>query len=123
MTMPTELLDFDLAAHLTDDATVAAYLSACLAEGGLPLFQRAMGEVAKARGLSDVAADAGMTRAGLYRALSETGSPTLSTIDKVVQSLGLRLAIVPLKSRSKGRAAPLHAAQQGAPRGKTKRSN
>lgn len=93
---------FDISRYLVDDETIANYLSDCLEEGGVPLFLKAIGQVARVRGMTDLATDTGLTRASLYKALDETGNPTLSTMSLVVDSLNMRLVIVP---KTSGRAA------------------
>lgn len=84
---------FDSADHLRSEEDVAAYLEAVMEEAGDdPAFiARALGTVARARNMSQLARDAGMTREGLYKALSGEGNPSFATIMKVSQALGLRL--------------------------------
>lgn len=94
--MKTELTNFDISDYLTDKQAVAEYLEACLIEGGIPLFLKGMGEAARASGMSEIAELAGVTRASLYKSLSESGTPALATIDKVMGTLGVRIAIEPL---------------------------
>lgn len=89
----TELFDFDIAEYLHDPETAASYLKGCIEEGGVALLQKGIGDVARAFGMSEVAVNSGLTRASLYKALSESGSPALSTIDRVLASLGFRLSI------------------------------
>src|SRR5688572_32703083 len=86
---------FDVAKYLVDDQTIANYLDDCMEEGGTPLFLKAVGEVARARGMSEIAASAGLTRASLYKSLGEAGNPALSTMERVIDSLGFRLSVVP----------------------------
>lgn len=102
MTTTTE--KFDITEYLVDDETMANYLADCLAEGGIALFLHAMGEVARARGMSMIAADTGLTRASLYKALGEGGNPGLGTIARVLDTLGFSLSVVP-KARPAKRAA------------------
>jgi probable addiction module antidote protein len=102
MTTTTE--KFDVAEYLVDEETMANYLADCLAEGGITLFLHAMGEVARARGMSVIAADTGLTRASLYKALGEGGNPGLGTIAKVLDTLGFTLSVVP-KARPAKRTA------------------
>ncbi len=91
---------FDAAEYLDSDETVAAYLSACLAEGDDALFMAALGDVARARGMTKLAADAGLSRESLYKALSPGSHPRLETVRRVVAALGLQMTIAP------GGAAP-----------------
>jgi len=83
---------WDSAQHLkTED--IAEYFDACLREGGDdPAFiAHALGVIARARGMSQVARDAGISREGLYKALSDEGNPSFGTILKVIKALGLQL--------------------------------
>ncbi len=70
---------------------MAAYLEAALDDGGAALFAAALGDVARAKGMSEIARGAGMGRESLYKALSPDGNPELATVLKVLRSLGLRL--------------------------------
>lgn len=76
---------------------MAEYLDACLEEAGDdPAFiTHALGVVARARGMTQLARDTGMTREGLYKALSEEGNPSFATVLKVMRALGIRLHAVP----------------------------
>jgi probable addiction module antidote protein len=87
---------FDAAAYLESEEDCAQYLSAVMADGDPAVVAVALGDIAKARGMSQVARDAGITREGLYKALGEQGNPSFSTIMKVVEALGLRLAVQPV---------------------------
>jgi len=83
---------WDSAQHLkTED--IAEYFDACLREGGDdPAFiAHALGVIARARGMSQVARDAGISREGLSKALSDEGNPSFGTILKVIKALGLQL--------------------------------
>ena len=86
---------WDAAEHLRTDADVVAYLQACLDEGGDdPAFiATALGDVARARGMSQLARDTGLTREALYRTLSANGNPNLSTLLKVLSALNVRLSV------------------------------
>lgn len=92
--MTTTTSKFDVGKYLVDDATIETYLDDCFEEGGSQLFVKALGEVARARGMTEVAETAGLTRASLYKSLGEGGNPALSTIEKVIDILGFRLAVV-----------------------------
>ena len=85
---------FDIAAHLTSEDEIAAYLEACSEEGDPALMVAALGDVARARNMMQLARDTGISRAGLYKALSGEGNPSFATICKVAQALDLRLAFV-----------------------------
>ncbi len=84
---------YDVADHLRTPRERAAYLEACLEEAGddAAFIAKALGDIARASGMSRVARDAGLSRESLYRALSGTGSPGFDTILKVLRSLGLEL--------------------------------
>lgn len=83
----------DSAEFLKSDADMAAYLDACLEEAGDdPAFiAHALGVIARARGMSQLARDTGLARENLYKALSAEGNPEFGTILKVVKALGLKL--------------------------------
>jgi probable addiction module antidote protein len=77
---------------------MAAYLEAALEEGEPTLVAAALGDIARARGMTQLARETGLGRESLYKALSPNGNPEFSTILKVVQALGLRLHASPTKS-------------------------
>lgn len=72
---------------------MAAYLDACLEEanGDAAFIAKALGDIARAKGMADVARNAGLSRESLYKALSGERSPSLATVLKVIQALGLEL--------------------------------
>jgi probable addiction module antidote protein len=84
---------WDAADHLKTRAQIAAYLDACMEEGGDdPAFiAAALGDIARARGMARLAKDTGLTREGLYKSLAADGNPSLGTILKVLKALGLKL--------------------------------
>jgi len=84
---------YDVAEHLRTPEEMAAYLEACLdeADGDAAFIAKALGDIARAKGMSQVARDTGLSRESLYKALSGDRSPDFSTILKVVEALGLRL--------------------------------
>ena len=84
---------WDAADHLKTRAQIAAYLDACMEEGGDdPAFiAAALGDIARARGMARLARDTGLTREGLYKSLAADGNPSLGTILKVLKALGLKL--------------------------------
>jgi probable addiction module antidote protein len=99
--MTTNTTRFDVARYLVDEDTMAHYLSDCFDEGGDALFLQAVGDVARARGMSGVANDSGLTRASLYKALGEGGNPALDTVARVLDTLGFRFAIQPKQAAAK----------------------
>jgi probable addiction module antidote protein len=84
---------YDVAEHLRTREEMAAYLEACLEEsdGDAAFIAKALGDIARAKGMSQVARDAGLSRESLYKALSGDRSPGFDTILKVIEALGLRL--------------------------------
>ncbi len=84
---------YDLAEHLRTPEEMAAYLEACLEEanGDAAFIAKALGDIARARGMSQVARDSGLSRESLYKALSGERTPSFDTILKVVGALGLEL--------------------------------
>ncbi len=86
---------WDAAEHLGTEAEAIAYLQASLDEGDTGLIMAALGDIARARGMSDVAKTAGLGRESLYKALSKDGNPEFATVLKVVQALGWKLTAAP----------------------------
>ncbi len=84
---------WDPAAHLTTADDVAAYLEAALQDGDPQLVAAALGDIARAKGMSQVARDAGLGRESLYKSLSSSGNPELATVLKVISALGLQLHV------------------------------
>lgn len=84
---------YDVADHLHTPAEMAAYLDAWLddASDDVSGIARALGDIARAKGMSQVAKEAGLSRESLYRALSEGGNPSFATVLKVARALGVRL--------------------------------
>ena len=91
---------FDAAEYLQSDEDCAAYLQACLeqAPDDASVFAKALGDIARARGMMQLAKDTGLTREGLYKSLGEQGNPSLSTVMKVMHALGLQMHIGPQTS-------------------------
>ena len=84
---------YDVAEHLRTPNEMAAYLQACFeeADGDAVFIAKALGDIARAKGMSQVARDAGLSRESLYKALSGDRSPSFDTVFKVIEALGLRL--------------------------------
>lgn len=91
--MSVKTTAYDSAAYLKTREDVATYLEAAFEEGDASLIAHALGVVARAEGMTDVAKQAGVTRASLYKALSVEGNPEFSTVLKVVQALGLKMRV------------------------------
>src|ERR1041385_7383509 len=92
----TKTTRYDVADHLRTPAEMAAYLEACLEEsdGDAAFIAKALGDIARAKGMSRVARQTGLSRESLYKALSGDRTPTLDTALKVIQALGLKLHAV-----------------------------
>lgn len=86
-----KLVPFDAARYLTDDAAVAEYMTAALETGDPDLLLLALADVARARGMAQVAKDAGLGRESLYKALAPGAKPRYETVMKVVRALGVQL--------------------------------
>ena len=84
---------YDVAEHLRTPKEMAAYLEACLEEanGNAAFIAKALGDIARAKGMAQVARDAGLSRESLYKALSGERSPGFDSILKVIDALGLKL--------------------------------
>jgi probable addiction module antidote protein len=82
---------WDSAELLDSPEAIAAYVEAAFEDGDTALIAHALGVVARARGMTQIAHDAGMSRDAVYKALSRDGNPTLATLSKVMGALGLRL--------------------------------
>ena len=86
---------WDAAEHLETEEDMAAYLEAALEEGHPALVAAALGAIARAKGMSEIARETGLGRESLYKALSAEGNPEFATVLKVVKALGLRLHATP----------------------------
>ena len=91
--MSINLKKWDVVDHLKTEEEVVLYLEACFDEdpGDGSLIRAALGDIARARGMAQLARDTGLSREGLYKALSKEGNPEFSTVVKVIHALGLRL--------------------------------
>lgn len=87
---------YDTADYLNTEEDIEAYLEACSEENDPALMAAALGAVARARNMSQLARDTGLTREGLYKALSADGNPSLATAMKVANALGYQLRLVPI---------------------------
>lgn len=87
---------YDSADYLKTDDDIAAYLEACAEENDPALMAQALGTVARAHNMSQLARDTGLSREGLYKALSGDGNPSLATAMKVAQALGYRITFRPI---------------------------
>ncbi len=91
--MTSAIAKWDAAEYLDNDETIAAYLADVMESGEREHIVHALNTVARARGMTQIAKDAGIARQALYRSLGEDGNPTLSTLLGVLKSLGLSLAV------------------------------
>ena len=87
----TKTRHWDAADYLKSEEDMAAYLEAALEEGDPALFVAALGDIARAKGMTEIARKTGLGRESLYKALSPDGNPEFATVLKVVHSLGLKL--------------------------------
>ena len=109
----TRTTRYDVAEHLRTAEEMAAYLEACMeeADGDAAFIAKALGDIVRAKGMSQVARDSGLSRESLYKALSGERSPGFDTILKVIEALGLKLHAEPMVA----------SAQQGAQLGRAKK--
>ncbi|GLQ98841.1 addiction module antidote protein [Dyella mobilis] len=103
--MATKFTKFDSTRYLDNEETIATYLEAILEEKDAGLLAEALGKIAKARGMSEIAQSSGMTREALYKALRVDAQPRFETISQVLNAIGLRLTIEPLKKKTRAPAA------------------
>lgn len=89
----TNISRYDVGEHLRSPEEMAAYLEACLeeADGDAAFIAKALGDIAKAKGMSQIAKDTGLSRESLYKALSGERTPSFDTVLKVLNALGLKL--------------------------------
>jgi len=91
--MALKLNEFDPARYLDDDEAIRDYLESILEEGDAGLLAAALGDIAKARGMSGIARDSGISREALYKALRSDAQPRFDTINRVLGALGLKIII------------------------------
>ncbi|WP_288586097.1 addiction module antidote protein [uncultured Methylobacterium sp.] len=94
--MPLETVPWDIADSLDTPERVALYLEAVLEEGDPALLAAALGDVARAQGMTQIAKETGLSRETLYRTLSDKGNPQLATLMAVLKALGLKLTVAPV---------------------------
>jgi probable addiction module antidote protein len=105
--MTEKFTRWDAADYLDTEEDMALYLDACLDEdsGDGSLVRAALNDIARARGMTQLARDTGLTREGLYKALSTSGNPEFSTMLKVIKALRIRLHAAPAESAKPRRAS------------------
>ncbi|MDI6901709.1 MAG: putative addiction module antidote protein [Anaerosomatales bacterium] len=91
----TKTHPWDVTRYLDSEEAMAAYLDAALEEGDPALLAAALGDIARAKGMTQIARETGLGRESLYKALSPEGNPEFGTVQKVVRSLGLKLHVSP----------------------------
>ena len=96
--MKPVISEFDLAALLDSEEAISEYLSQVLAEGDIDELIRAVGHVAKARGMAQIARDSGLGRASLYKAFAPGAKPRFDTVVKVMRAMGVELAAHPRRA-------------------------
>lgn len=87
--------DFDVLEYLDSEEAMAAYLNAALEEGDVSMVSVALGDIARAKGMTKLSKETGVTRDGLYKALSQTGNPSFDLVQRVVNALGLKIEVAP----------------------------
>jgi len=91
-----DLPDFDMAEHLPDDQAIAEYLTIVLEDNDPALLAAALGDIARARGMTEIAKASGITREALYKALRPNAQPRFDTVSRVCAALGVKLVAQPV---------------------------
>ena len=84
---------WDVSEYLATEEDMAAYLNAALEDGDTSVIATALGDIARAKGMTQLAKETGITRDGLYKALSPTGNPSFDTVQKVIKAFGPKLDV------------------------------
>jgi probable addiction module antidote protein len=84
---------WDVTEYLDSDERIAGYLDAVFEDGDPALIKAAIADVARAKGMTEVAQKSGISRAGLYKALSENGNPSFETMAAIMKAIGVRIAV------------------------------
>ena len=92
-----DLPEFDVTEYLNDEQAIADYLTVVLEENDPALLAAALGDVARARGMTDIAKASGLTREALYRALRADAQPRFDTVSRVCAALGVKLVAQPIQ--------------------------
>ncbi len=87
---------FDVANYLNDEQDIAAYLQAAIEDGDPALLAAALGDIARARGMTQLARDTGLSRESLYKSLSGERAPSSDTLFKVIHAMGFKLSLAPV---------------------------
>jgi len=97
---PVKTKPFDPAEYLDTNEGIATYMTEALETGDPAFVADALGVIARARGMTEVAREAGVSRESLYRALSTDGNPEFGTVMRVARALGLRFSVIPLPHKT-----------------------
>ncbi|EAB3660511.1 putative addiction module antidote protein [Salmonella enterica] len=89
--MKNELKNFDVVEFLEDEEDIQEYLNAAIEEDDVKYLFKALGNIARARNMSQLSKEVGMSREGIYKALSGEGNPSFQTVSKITKALGLKL--------------------------------
>lgn len=92
----SELPEFDMAEYLEDEKAIADYLTLVMEENDPALLAAALGDIARARGMTDIARASGIAREALYKALRSDAQPRFDTVQRVLTALGVKLTAVPI---------------------------
>ena len=92
--MALKLKKWDVTEHMDNEEYISEYLKAAFESGDISEIIRALGDVARARNMTDLAEKMGISRQGLYKTLSENGNPEFATIQKLITALGLQMSII-----------------------------
>lgn len=92
---------WDSSEFLETEEDIAAYLNAALEDGDASVIAAALGDIARAKGMTQLAKETGITRDGLYKALSSTGNPSFDTVQKVMKAFGLKLDVTAQRRNEK----------------------
>ena len=101
--MKAQFFEWDTSEYLETEEDIAAYLAVVFEEGDPDVIALAIGDVAKARGMTEIAKKAGVSRESLYKSLRKGGDPRLTTLIGVMNSLGMRLTAERVEPRKSGR--------------------
>ncbi|WP_353230269.1 addiction module antidote protein [Novosphingobium sp.] len=93
--MAEKIMDFDIAAHLVTDADIVEYLAAAFETGEVGDVTHALATIARAKGMTETAKSAGLSRGSLYKAVGAGANPTLSTLLSVLDALNVTLSVKP----------------------------
>lgn len=100
-----DLPEFDVTEHLGSDRDIAEYLSVILEEGDPSLLAATLGDIARARGMPEIAKASGLSREALYKALRPDADPRFETVRRVCSALGLKLSVAPRQNKRRSAAA------------------